>query len=487
VSGTGATGVGGSGTSGAGLAPILLVLGAGAGGLWLWGKRSKRKAEGKSAEAAAQQTERRAQEASELLIHADEALRDADQEIAFAEAQFGPADVAPYRDAVAQASADLKAAFALRQQLDDDVPETPEARRQLVEQILERAQRAQATLDEQEKRIEQLRDIERRAPEVLAALPAQIDAQEARISEAERTLEGLKRYAEQSLASVVGNPQEARARLAAARSALTEGQQAQSQNDRTGAGRGARMAQQAMASAGQLLDAVDALRQSLQQAEATAGAEIAEAARDLAAAQAGVADQDSADVRARLVQAARALEQARRALGAHRPDVLAAAKLATEADTIADQILAEVKQAEERRASQARILDAQLQSAETTYQQAAHYIAGRRAGLGSGARTRLAEAERHLDQARALAGSDPDTALAEARRAQALAEQAYELAQQDIQAFGPYSGWGRGGTIPVPFPVPVGGGWGGGFGGGFGGGGWSGGGGGGGGSVGGRW
>src|SRR6185503_1926198 len=103
---------------------------------------------------------------------------------------------------------------------------------------------------------------------------------------AERTLEGLKRHAEQSWASVVGNPQEARARLATARSALTEGQQAQSQNDRTGAGRGARMAQQAMASAGQLLDAVDALRQSLQQAEATAGSEIAEATRDLAAAQA---------------------------------------------------------------------------------------------------------------------------------------------------------------------------------------------------------
>lgn len=34
-------------------------------------------------------------------------------------------------------------------------------------------------------RIEQLRDIERRAPEILAALPAQIDAQEARVPKAD--------------------------------------------------------------------------------------------------------------------------------------------------------------------------------------------------------------------------------------------------------------------------------------------------------------
>jgi hypothetical protein len=492
ASGNGTSGTGTSGTGGLGMTPILLLAGAGVGGLWLWGRNSKRKGQQVSAEAAAQQTERRAAEANDLLIRADESLRNAEQEMAFAEAQFGPAEVVPYREAVARASTDLKSAFALRQQLDDDVPESPEARAKLVEQILEQAGRAQATLDEQQKRLDLLRDIERRAPEILAGLPAQIDAQEARIPEAERTLASLKRYAEQNTASVEGNPQEALARLAAARTALAEGQRALSQQDQTGTGHGARVAQQAMAAAGQLLDAVGALRQSLEQAEATAGAEITEAERDLAAATAAVSGGASGDLRARLVQGERTLEQARRALGAQRPDVVAAAKLATEADDIADQILATVHEAEERRAGQTRVLEAQLQSAESTYQQAAHFIAGRRLGMGSGARTRLAEAERHLDQARALAESDPDTALAEARRAQALAEQAYESAQQDVQSFAPYGGWGRGGMVPVPFPVPMGGGgWGGGFGGGgFGGGGGGfggGGGGGGGGSVGGRW
>jgi uncharacterized protein HemX len=498
VSTTG-TSAGGS----AAVAPILAVLGAGAGGVWLWGRYSKRKGAQATAAATEQQAERRAQEANDLLIRVDETLRDAEQEMAFAELQFGRDEVVPYREAVARASTDLKSAFSLRQRLDDDVPESPVERGQLVDQILEQAGRAQTTLEEQQQRIELLQDIERRAPEILAGLSGQIDAQEARIPEAERTLEGLKRYAEQNWASVVGNPQEAHARLATARTALAEGQQAQSKQDKTGAGHGARIAQQAMTAAGQLLDAINALRQSLEQAEATASAEIAEAARDLPAAQAAISGGASADLRARAVQAERALEQARSALASSRPDVLTAAKLATEADAIADQILAEVHEAEERRTGQARILEAQIQSAESAYLQASHYIAGRRSGMGSGARTRLAEAERYLDQARALAGSNIESALAAAQRAQALADQAYALAQQDVQSFGPYGGWGRGGTIPVPFPIPMGGGWGGGFGrggGGFGGGGsWGGGGGfgggggggsvggGGGGSVGGRW
>jgi len=364
----------------------------------------------------------------------------------------------------------------------------------MVDQILDLAQRAQTALDEQRRRIEQLRDVERRAPEILSSLPGQLDGQEARIPEAERTLAGLKRYADQSWVSVAANAEGARAQVASARAALAEGQRALSQNDHTGAGRSARAAQQDLASANQLLDAVEAMRQALQQAETTAGSQLAEAATDVAAAQAAIAGGDSADLRGRLTQAERTLEQAQRALAAQKPDVLAATKLATQANTIADQILTEVHQAEERRANQARILAAQLQGAETAYRQAAHYIAGRRSGMGLEARTRLAEAERHLAQARALADADPQTALTEAQQAQTRAEDAYALAQQDFEAFNPYGGWGgmgRGGVMPIPFPIPMGrrGGFGGGGfgGGGFGGGGGGGFGGGGGGSVGGRW
>ena len=58
--------------------------------------------------------------ANQLLVTTDDAVRDSEQELGFAEAQFGEAEAAPFGDAIVGAKADLKAAFTLRQQLDDD-------------------------------------------------------------------------------------------------------------------------------------------------------------------------------------------------------------------------------------------------------------------------------------------------------------------------------------------------------------------------------
>ena len=489
-----------SGGAGAGLSllPIVGLAVLVGGGLWRWSTVSRRRRERQAAEAYARQTEQLEQQASTLLIAADEAVRDAEDEIRYAELQFGPADVAPYRAALAQAAKDLETAFARRQQLDDAVPETPDDRRTLLGQIVEQAERAKVSLDEQRQRIEQLREVERRAPEILAGLPAQLDALDARVPETERILASLERYVEQSRSSVDGNLDEARQRLTHARAAVEQGQAALERDDRPAAGRSARLAQQAQTEAVQLLDAIAALAESLRQAETSAGPQVAAASADVSAARAALetlaADgRRSPDLAARLAEAETTLQQARRELAAQRPDFLAASRLATQADTVADQLLAEIRQDEERRDRELRIVEAQLQAAEASYTRAANFVGTRRRGMGAVARTRLAEARRNLEQARALADSDSQAALAAARRAQNLAEEAYALARQDFDGFGPGMGWGgmsRGGGFPVPFPVPTGGGWGGGFGGGFGGGGGvgsGGSGGGGGGSVGGRW
>ena len=474
--------------------PILVLVGLAAlivGGLWLWNTVSSRRRQRQAAEAYARQTEQLEAQASAALIAADEAVRDAEDEIRFAELQFGEAEITPYREALAGASKALEAAFALRQQLDDDAPEAPDVRRTLIEQILEHARQANSALDEQRQRIEQLREVERRAPEILAGLPAQLDALEARLPETERTLERLERYAEQSRASIAGNLEQAQRLLAQAREAVADGQTTLARDDRSAAGRSARIAQHAQTEAARLLDAIADLAESLRQAEAAAGPQISAASADVGAARAAIGAREvtgraSPDLDRRLAEAEAALEQARRELAAHRPDVLAASRLATHADTLADRLLADIRQDEERHARERRLLEAQLQAAEASYTRAAHFVRSRRWGTGSVARTRLAEARRHLERARALATSDATTAHAEARRAQDLAEDAYALARQDFDSSG---GWGRGGVYPVPFPIPMGGGWSGGFGGGVGGGGSVGGGfgGGGGGSVGGRW
>jgi len=494
--GAGAGLLGGVGVS---LLLILLAIIAAVGGFWLWRTLAARRQQRQAAEAEAQKTEALANEANSLLIKADDALGNADEEIVFAEAQFDEAEVGPLREAIARASDDLHAAFALRQQLDDEIPETPPERRRIVEQMIEITTRVLATLDEQQQRMAHLRDLEQRAPEILAALPARLDALEERIPDAEGTLDGLRRYASAVWSPVAENVAQARARLVTARDEAATGQRALDANDRSTAGRHARLGQQAFGEAVHLLDAIASLAQTVRDAAAAAGPQIQDAAVDVRAARVAFRAADrltgAVDLTARLEEAEELLRQARSALAADQPDVLAASRLATQADAAADVILADLRQEEERQERERRIAVAQLQSAEASYARAANFIAARRRGMRAPARTRLAEAERYLLQARATLDADPPAARTDAKRAQDLAEQAYLLARQDFDSRGTYGGfggfgglggYGRGGAFPIPFPIPTGRGGFGGFGGGGGFGGF-GGGGGGGGSVGGRW
>jgi hypothetical protein len=109
------------------------------------------------------------------------------------------------------------------------------------------------------------------------------------------------------------------------------------------------------------------------------------------------------------------------------------------------------------------------------------FIATRRGAVGPEARTRLAEAQRHLDTAGSRAAADPVAALGEAQQADRLAQTALSLAQGDVEqwsqqagygGYGPgygggYGGPGYGGGYGGP---GYGGGYGPGYGGGYGGG-----------------
>ena len=76
---------------------------------------------------------------------ADEALKDAANDVEFAAAQWGDAEVVPYREAIRLADDELRAAFALRQKLDDAYPEKPPERDAMLHEIVARCtQRAAA-------------------------------------------------------------------------------------------------------------------------------------------------------------------------------------------------------------------------------------------------------------------------------------------------------------------------------------------------------
>jgi uncharacterized membrane protein YgcG len=166
---------------------VLLALGIVVLVVWLFSRGSS----WREAEERDRRTGRLAREANALLIAVDDRVRASDQEAGFVDAQFGPEEAAPFREAVAQARTELGAAFEIRQRLDDSEPEDPPTRELMLKDIVERCGRANAALDAQVAHIEELRNLERQAPAILAALPPQLDAVAGRIPDAARTLADL--------------------------------------------------------------------------------------------------------------------------------------------------------------------------------------------------------------------------------------------------------------------------------------------------------
>ncbi|HEX5397375.1 MAG TPA: TPM domain-containing protein [Candidatus Limnocylindria bacterium] len=423
-----------------------------------------------------------ARQANALLLETDELLRHDAQELSFAVAQFGEAEAEPFRKALDTAHDELKAAFAVRQKLDDEVPDPPEQRQTMLQQIIDRCTRATALVTEQTKHFGELRDLQRNAPQIIAELPKSIEAVEQRIPEATSTLNGLEAYAGAAIASVQGNIVEAQKRIAAARTLVDKGSEALAAKDLPNAARAVKAAQDATAQAGTLLDSIGNLAKSLEEARAKLPDELAEADRSVEAARAGLSQRDQPELAAALGRAEQALAGAHAAADAPKPDVLAAFKLATQANTESDKVLADAREAAQRRAADQQRVASAISAAQGSYQVAHDFIATRHdLGIRTAARTRLTEAASHLQRARDLADSDPANAVAEAQRADSLADDAYDQARSDFNdrgrpgGFGGGSGGGDflGGLIIGSLFGNRGGGWGGGGGGfgGFGGGG----------------
>ncbi len=449
----------------------------------------------------------------QALIDTDNAVRASEFELSAAETEFGTAAAADFRRVFEASRESLAGAFALRQKIDDDVPESEEDRRAMMEEILQRCTEASRQLEDESERFSGLRDLRSRLPQVLAELPAAIDAQQARIPAAAATLDRLRlRYSPTALAAVAANVDEATSRLAFAR---TSGQQAKtSAGDATGAATppaagtmvpvvpdearttavlAAGAAQEAVGQAQTLLDAVERTEGELADAGSRLGQAVAAVENELAANRSALAAGDAggaaAGLQARLDQVAAVLQVARSAQGA--ADPLTALAKVNEADEALDEIAVATHTAQEDAQRAQATLAQVLSTARSEVATATDFVSTRRGAIGSEARTRLAEASRHLAAAEELSGTNAAQAIGEAKQAISLARAASDLAQQDV------SGWGGGGRsggggglggavlggILIDSVLNAGrrGGGGGGWGGGFGGGGSRGGGGGGGG------
>ncbi|KAB7852312.1 TPM domain-containing protein [Streptomyces mobaraensis] len=352
-------------------------------------------------------------EASLNLVATDDAVRTSAEELSFAVAQLGEAATLPFAEAVGYARSELAAAFRLRQRLDDAPAHDDDFRRHALDEICSRCTSANRRLDAEAAAFDRLRALKANAAVVLARAEDAARALEPRIDAAENALFALRRRCtEDALAPVWRYPAEARDRLAFAGAALEDAHTGLAEGDRDRAAVSVRAAEAALSQVRTL--AAAALRHAH---------ELNGAARRLAAA---LADAEAAAAGRTEGAAFDLLTAVRREATCERTDPRAVLRRIDEAAAAFDDLLPPDDPGRAAR-SHARTGRALL-AARARVTGARDFITTHRGAVGARARTRLAEAERHL----ALARRD----ATEATRAETLALQARTAAERDVGVYG---------------------------------------------------
>ncbi|WP_353111957.1 TPM domain-containing protein [Microbacterium sp.] len=377
--------------------------------------------------------------AGSALVQADDALTSSREELGFAVAEFGEGSTAMFTDALDDAKERVSDAFAIKQQLDDEIPDTVDQRRAWHIQIIELCKEAADLLDGNADAFDELRKLEQDAPAALERVRTRRGELQTLLPTIAPALAALAgKYDQQALSTVADNAAQAQERAAladrsidAAVTALTAGRNGE-------AAFAIRTAEQALAQGAQLAGAVTGLGSDLEAIEQQARALIADMQGDLVTASQlpdpGSLSPVVASTKQLLDQAAANLDGAARS-----PQRML--ESLTAANTQIDGAIAQVREGVARAQRAQQMLQQQILQAQAQIRAAHEFIDTRRGSIGSTARTRLADAEAALDQAVALQATSPEQALPLASRALGSAQQAISAAQNDVSGFGG-GGWG---------------------------------------------
>jgi len=379
--------------------------------------------------------------ASSALVEVDDSLKTSEQELGFAEAQFGSQAITDFEDSLAEANSAVAQAFRIRQKLDDSEPETAEQKRAMTIEIITLCERADDLLDAQAAAFENLRELETNAPAALAETSAQIARVSEKLPETQNALAALSaQYASAAIEAVSDNAERARALLAGAIEDSTAAQAAIEANNPGKAAIAVRAAQAELGQAIQLMDAVDSLARELRSADSQLAATIVDTTEDIAAARALPRDAASEALQPSIAAAEAALGAAR----ANAKNPVASLSSLGDANAALETVFVGVRDQQAALAQAATQLAAALAAAQSRITTTAQFITTRRGGVGASARTKISEADRQFKQALALQSSDPVTALTHARQADQLAASAYDIAQREVTQFSTTSGSGAG-------------------------------------------
>ncbi|WP_243695231.1 TPM domain-containing protein [Agromyces protaetiae] len=395
--------------------------------------RRKKKAGQVAGGAAAVPIEDLRRQAGGALVAIDDAVRTSEEELGFAVAAYGDEATAPFREALAMAKGKVAEAFALQQQLDDAVPDTDEQRRAWYGSIIQLTGEADQALDEQAAKFDELRDLERNAPQELERVKLLTASQAEKVAPAADRLAALGAvYAASVLATVADNPAQAQSRLEFATQSADAAAAAIAAGETSDAAVSIRAAEEAADQAGVLAEAIDKLGAALEEADHAVAAGVADLETDVQTA-AGLQGAGLAEI----AQATAAEAAALRAAGAQvGRDPLALQARLEQANARIDGAVGSAREAAEQAARVAAQLDRSISTARAGVAAAEDYLVNRRGAVGAEARTRLAEAGRLVTLAEQTRVSDPAGALQNAQRAEQLANDAIRVAQQDVGGFG---------------------------------------------------
>lgn len=413
--------------AGSGFPWWILVAGAVLVVVVIWLVRRRRQP---SATGAATTLEGREKQAARALVQLDDAVRSAQEELGFAQAQFGLQATQEFTATLASAQADTTAAFQLRKQLDDSEPETATEREQMVAQILALTERATKNLAAQQQAFAALREQQQHAGDVVTQMRTRVSEVRGRVPGAQSMLTSLQaQYPAATLASVSGNVTQAQSLLDSADAALTAADERLAADDKAAAVGNARIAEQAITQADSLLAAVTTATTDIAAARASLPQRIASLQSDVDDAD-RLASGDTAVARSRAT-AVGAIAAGKAAESGGDP-LTAAAALQT-AETELDQLLSSYRQAAEVQQRYAAQAADTLARAQQRVDQVNTFIASNRGALDTQPRTLISEAARYL----ALAQAETDAAkqLEYATAAERLANQALQAAQQQRDNF----------------------------------------------------
>ncbi|PRB64860.1 MULTISPECIES: TPM domain-containing protein [unclassified Microbacterium] len=378
------------------------------------------------------------------LVQADDAITSSKEELGFAVAQFGEGATEEFTRVVDAAKAKIAEAFDLKQKLDDEIEDTIHDRRAWHIRIIRIAEEIDDVLDDNTEAFDALRKLEQNAPQELERVRGERAALNPVLASASPALSALSAtYDPAALSTVADNPAQAQERADLADRSIEAAAQAIAAGRSGEAAFAIRTAEQSVAQAAQLAQAVSTLGAELAAIETQSQALVTELQADLAAAQ-QLPDTTGA-IAAASSATAQQLQLAQADLASTKRNPQRVLEALSAANAEIDAAIAQGREGVERSRRLQQMLEQTLAQANSEIRAAREFIETRRGTVGSTARTRLANAEASLTQALNLRATDPEASLAEANRALALAGQATSAAQSDVQAYNPPgydSGWG---------------------------------------------